>query len=352
MINFQDPILKRMVNQLDFATNMRINDKYITMQKYYKGDNKLKIEKLIKAFYSQTIIRANNVIDILTNNPHFISKLENMSDEQIDEYIMLCGNASLGVLINNKHLIRKYSTDEHIKICKIHLAYGENPLLASIIDLAAKYHAKFPYIKKVIEIVMDPKNRKEWTNYIDTILVDDNFYNIKSDFERLIILNHIVNTDDSYAKSLYKHLATNPIFTTHNDAYYLIDLVKKLVILNDPEAVTALITELNTHPGLTRIYSPSDLLTIMRYIHDIPHAQSYFFNPFVLTHFNGKEIMKIYSLADDTTYEDISSLLSNLRDIIDKNLPLIPTLENIYSHNLDKEVTLDYKPNNREVIAS
>lgn len=347
MIQFQNPILNNTMKHLDFATSMRINEKYITMQKYASEKDIPKIEKLIAAYHTQSIIEGNNVIDILTNNPHFISKIGEMTEEQIDTYIFLCSKAMLGVLINNKRLLKRYSTEDHIRICEIHLAYQEHPLIASIVDLAAKHKAKVSYIEKVITIVMNPKNRSEWDNYLDEVLTNERFYNIKSDFERLIVLNHLANTENSYEKSLYKHFATSESFVANNDIYYLIDLVNKLIALNDEFLSSSLVIEIDSKPEITNIYTPSQLVTIIKYIKDIPHAQSFFFNEFVQANFSGDKIMQIYSLADDETYQDIEMLISHLEDIKQKKLPLISTLERIYKYNLDKEeakeVTLGYK---------
>lgn len=339
MISFQNPILDNTMKQLDFATSMRINTIYTNLKNNLEEKDIPKIEVLISAYHAQCLVEGNNMLELLLNNRQFINKLGDMTPEQVDAYIFLCSKAILGVLITNKILLKKYSTADHLKICDIHLACGENPFIASMIEIAAKHKAKVSYIESIVTIITNPKNRGEWINYTEDLLVNDNFYKIKSDFERLIVLNHITNTDNIDAKSLYKHFATSGSFIANNDIYYLVDLVNKLIALDDEYLRTALVIEIDAKPEITNIYSPDQLVTIIRYINDIPHTQSFFFNPFVLKNFSGNEIMQIYSLADDETYRDIETLISHLETIIEKKLPVIPTLEEIYKHNLDKENT-------------
>ena len=359
MIKIQNTVLASAVKSLDFSNQMRVNSKYAEFIEHIGEENTEKIERLLSAYVWDYLLNDIFIIEALTSSKHFLNKVSSMTDAQIERYIDLCTKAQLGVLLGNKILLRKYSTDDHLRICELHIAYHENPTLASAIELAAKHKARFLYIKKIAEIVCNPEKQDKYAN---DLLLKEEFYTIKSDFERLIILEHIIKSDNEYEKSLYKYLASNESFTTSNDIYYLIDLVEKLLKLDNEQLSTQLIAEINDTPSITQIYSPGDLCVIMNRINAIPRLKDFFFNPFILANFNAKNIETIYNMALSENSEAIELLIVKLQQYKAANLDIIETLKqrmsinqtmrNLHMDNNEEPsnppVFLSYKPSSSE----
>ena len=324
MIKIQNAQLEDAVKSLDFSNQMRVNSKYAEFIEHIGEENIEKIERLLSAYVWHYLINDNFIVEALTSSNQFLNKVSSMSDAQIEIYIDLCTKAKLGILLGNKTLLRKYSTEDHLRICELHIAYQEDPLLASAIEVAGKHKAKFLYIKKIAEIICNYKNKDQYAN--DLILSND-FYTIKSDFERLIILEHITKTDNDYEKSMYKFLASNEVFIQSNDIYYLIDLVEKLIKLDNEKLSTQLIAEINDTPSITQIYSPGDLCVIMNRINATPRDKDFFFHPFILANFHAKDIETIYRLTVSENPESIESLIAKLQEYKDNNKDVIQELE-------------------------
>lgn len=324
MLKIQNAQLEEAVKSLDFSNQMRVNSKYAEFIEHIGDENIEKIERLLSAYVWHYLINDNFIVDALTSSNQFLNKVSSMSDAQIEGYIDLCTKAKLGILLGNKTLLRKYSTEDHLRICELHIVYQENPLLASAIEVAGKHKVKFLYIKKIAEIICNYENKDQ---YATDLILSDDFYAIKSDFERLIILEHIIKTDNEYEKSLYKYLASNETFTTSNDIYYLIDLVEKSLKLDNEQLSTQLMAEINDTPSITSIYSPGDLCVIMNRINAIPRVKDFFFNPFILANFKAEDIETIYSIAVAENTEAIDQLIAKLKQYKDANIDVIQSLQ-------------------------
>lgn len=324
MIKFNNALLEENIKRLDFSNQMLVNSKYTEILKYVGEESKDKAERLISAYVWHGLINNNFVIETLISSKHFLNKIREMTDAQIERYIDLCTKASLGILITNKTLLKKYSTEDHLRICELHISYQEHPLLASGIEVAGKHKVKFLYIKKIAEILCNAEDKDK---YATNLILSDNFYAIKSDFEKLIILEHIIKADNEYEKSLYKHLATNKGFINNNDIYYLIGLVEKLMKLENEQLSTQLVAEINNTPRITQVYSPGDLYVIMNRINESPRVKDFFFNSFILANFESRDIDTIYNIAVSENPESIGQLIAKIKQYKAENKDVIHELE-------------------------
>lgn len=294
MIKMNSALLENVIKSLDLNNQVRVNSKYMELINHIGEENKEKVERLISAYIFQYLIKNNSLIENLISSNSFLNKVSFMTNEQIEGYIELCIKARFGSLITNEILLNMYDVEEHLRICELHLDYKEDALLSSIIEIAAKYKVRFLYIKRIAEIVSNPKMKDR---YIIDLLLKEEFYAIKSDFERLIILEYIAKADNEYEKSLYKYLASNEIFVENNDIYYLIGLVEKIIELDDQCLGDQLIMEIKDTPSITSIYSPKDFYIIMKRIREDARVKYFFFNPFILANFKAEDIEIIYNLV-------------------------------------------------------
>lgn len=344
MIQIQDPALNIAISGLDFEKRMRVNAKYVALLEQVSEKEVHKIERLIVAYIFQYMQTGNQVIDILLSNSIFINKISSMTDEQIEQYIMLSTQARLGFLLTNKILLKKYSTDDHIRICELHIRYQENPFLASIIEMASKHKAKVLYITKIVELL---DSLKKADPYINDILLKDEFYLIKSDFERLIILDYMKRAESGYAKSLYKYFATNEVFIAHNDIYYLIDLVDNLMTLKNPKISDQLILEIKTTPSITSIYSPSELFDIMQETaRRTSKYRKFFFNPFILANFSSSEVFYLYDVLLARGMMSIEELIDLLEKYKEAGLNPLEELRKKYNSEEVLEADISCTPIN------
>lgn len=346
MIKIQDPALEVIINGLDFEKRMRVNSKYAALLAQVDEKGIHKIERFIGAYYFQYMQMGNQVIDILLSNSIFVNKINLMTDEQVDQYIMLSAKAKLGFLLTNSALLKNYSIDEHIRICELHIRHQENPFLASIIELAAKHKAKVLYINKIVELLDNLKSREP---YINEVLLKDEFYLIKSDFERLIILDYMKKAESGYAKSLYKYFATNEVFIAHNDVYYLLDLVDRLIALGNPKLSDQLVLEIKTTPSITSIYSSSELFDIMQETTwRTSKYRKFFFNPFILANFSSSEVFYLYDVVLARNMMSIEELVDLLEKYKEAGLNPLEELRKKYEYDSKEalEADISYTPTN------
>ncbi|MDE6141545.1 MAG: hypothetical protein K2G03_02975, partial [Bacilli bacterium] len=139
MIKIENAQLNAIIKCLDFNNQMRVNSKYIEILSHVGEENKEKAERLISAYIFHCLMNNDFLIETLISSESFLNKISIMTNEQVETYIKLCLNAKLGILIISKTLLKEYNVEDHLRICELHIAYFENPVLAEIIEVAAKH---------------------------------------------------------------------------------------------------------------------------------------------------------------------------------------------------------------------
>ncbi len=341
--HIEDQDLCTCIQKLDDSEIKRIIYLYEVIDNINIAYDKAKLDKFISAYITLNKSGKSHIMASLLAESYFICHINELTEEEIQDYIALCTRSKLGKLVYNPILLANYSAKDHIRICEFHYALGEKYYLDEFIIMAARHKAKPAYIEKMCQFNLQYRPKGE---LMDKILESENFYLIKSDFERLMVLEYLSKCDDFYVEALLRHIILTPDFTLKNSVFDILDfiniLIKNVLIKQENRRHTDnFMLKLNQRPKILETYTVNELGQMYTIIINDSSTQDSFFNKFILEYLSGAEVLSIYNNLVIEKKEKVSDVLRKIQKIILKDgKKSAAYLELLESEN----ATLKYSP--------
>ncbi len=322
MTDIQKEYLNRHIDDRDLYTHIqKLTDAEIKrlIYLYEVIDNlniaydKTKLDKFISAYITLNKSGKSHIMASLLAESYFICHINELTEEEIQDYIALCTRSKLGKLVYNPILLANYNAKDHIRICEFHYALGEKYYLDEFIIMAARHKAKPDYIEKMCQFNLQYRPKGE---LMDKILESENFYLIQSDFERLMSLEYLSKCDDFYVETLLRHIILTPAFTLKNSVFDILDFINILINQKNRRHTDNFMLKLNQRPKILETYTVNELGQMYTIIIKDNSTQDFFFNKFILEHLSGAEVLSIYNNLVIEKKEKVSDVLRKIQRII------------------------------------
>lgn len=223
----KDASILEYIEELDEKDLKKILDKYKSLPTQTINQEVLDI--LMNKYIIHTFFDYNEVFCRTFECEALLNKLPEFTPEQMNNLITACLDAkSPYTALIVKEAITNYSVDDYIEIVRICNRYNEHNIIGFIIqnDLIKCFTSKkysLAYIAAALEII---KNSGPTCNNLATIMKNDNFNIILSEFGKIFALNYF-NGLPNYERELFQDLITNSHVVIRFEVFDIIELFEK-----------------------------------------------------------------------------------------------------------------------------